>query len=415
MTGLIISKLYKIMFKKFLILFTFSIFLISVFPVTTDAQVLHELKNKFDNAIGKSNDLDRKIVEYDRQISSLENNITTLEQNIVAMDLEIKFMQASIDKTIWSVSDLQNDIQKLEVEIKELEHQIENQKELLGKMVRLLYGESKSSQQDLVYVLLSSENINDAFNRMEYLSIIEKEAYKIYSSLKSNQKILDEHNKYLENEQKRKKRLLYDLENQRGSIEDQKAGKEQMISLTEGKQSLYENLRIKAEEQRKKVDDEISNITSQILIEKDRIEKLRKTTSKQGFKWPIDPSPVTAGFRDPGYAKMFGRQHNGVDFRAAVGTDIRSPKDGIVTKIVYPTSKKLSYLIIDHGGIQTVYLHLSELNVVLDQEVTQGQVVAKTGGAPGANGTGVGLSTGPHLHFEVREAGTPVNPLGYLP
>jgi murein DD-endopeptidase MepM/ murein hydrolase activator NlpD len=65
-------------------------------------------------------------------------------------------------------------------------------------------------------------------------------------------------------------------------------------------------------------------------------------------------------------------------------------------------------LIIDHGnGIETYYAHLSQVLVVPGQEVRRGQVIALSGGT--------GRSTGPHVHYEVRLHGTPLNPYSFLP
>ena len=66
------------------------------------------------------------------------------------------------------------------------------------------------------------------------------------------------------------------------------------------------------------------------------------------------------------------------------------------------------FIVIDHGnGLATAYAHNSRLLVKEGDLVTQGQVIAKSGST--------GLSTGPHLHFEVRKDGVPVDPAGYLP
>ncbi|WP_324669015.1 M23 family metallopeptidase [Geochorda subterranea] len=99
--------------------------------------------------------------------------------------------------------------------------------------------------------------------------------------------------------------------------------------------------------------------------------------------------------------------HYGVDIAGMVGTPIRAAADGQVVSAGRRSGYGLT-IVIDHGyGRQTLYGHLSRIQVKVGQRVTKGQVI----GAMGSTG----LSTGPHLHYEVRVNGRPVNPLNYLP
>ena len=402
--------------KKYFVIILLSLTLFFSQSFFSDAQELNSLQKNLKNTESRSRELDDKIKWYNQQITSAGEQISTLKQELRIVDLEMDLMRASIDKTVWDLSILDKDLELLDVDVRKTEEEIKNQKKFLVEMIRLLYSESKSYDQiNLVEVFLSSENINDFFQRVDYLNIFEKEAQNVFDSLQINQNKLLEQKKALENQKKEKKDLLKGLENKQITLENQEIGKKSLISETQGKEELYNELRQKAEAERRAIDAEIDRIVHEITIEKGRLAALQAVTSSQGMKWPIPVDTVTAGFREPSYTKRFGRTHNGIDVRAAAGTEIRAPKDGIVTKVVYPSSPKLSYLIVEHGGIQTVYLHTSKVYVEVDQEVKQGDVIAETGGVPGAFGTGVGLSTGPHLHFEVRVDGNPVNPLNYLP
>ncbi|MEY2567774.1 MAG: hypothetical protein QOE35_2303 [Actinomycetota bacterium] len=125
------------------------------------------------------------------------------------------------------------------------------------------------------------------------------------------------------------------------------------------------------------------------------------------FASPIPGAAITSGF-GPRVHPIYGdvRIHTGIDFRASVGTPVRAAGAG---KIVY-AGWRGGYgnaVIIDHGNsLATLYGHLSAINVGVGQRVARGQIIAKAGST--------GLSTGPHLHFEVRANGVPVNPMGYL-
>lgn len=100
------------------------------------------------------------------------------------------------------------------------------------------------------------------------------------------------------------------------------------------------------------------------------------------------------------------KMHEGLDVGAPIGTDIIAPADGIV-KISGKNPGFGNYIEIDHGyGLETVYAHNSLNLVKKGQKIKRGEILGKTGNT--------GLSTGPHLHYEVRINGTPVDPLYYI-
>ena len=101
-----------------------------------------------------------------------------------------------------------------------------------------------------------------------------------------------------------------------------------------------------------------------------------------------------------------GEFHKGVDISGAVGTPIRVTGDGIVVKVEMENGFG-RLIVVDHGGgLQTYYAHLSRFGVQVGQDVRRGEII-------GAVGTS-GRVTAPHLHYEVRLAGTPMNPMKYL-
>ena len=125
---------------------------------------------------------------------------------------------------------------------------------------------------------------------------------------------------------------------------------------------------------------------------------------RQPVEGPLD---VTSGFgarRDPFYGRL--ALHTGIDLREGYGTTVRAVAVGVVT-IAGPETGYGTLVEIDHGnGYATRYAHLSTLSVAVGQQVSAGATIGQVGTS--------GRSTGPHLHYEVRIAGEPVDPARYL-
>jgi len=112
------------------------------------------------------------------------------------------------------------------------------------------------------------------------------------------------------------------------------------------------------------------------------------------------------GYRTDPFYKVT-KFHEGIDFTAPVGTDIYATGDGTVTSVEFSRSGYGNCIIINHGfGYQTVYAHLSKMNVKKGEKVKRGQVIGFVGNT--------GKSTSPHLHYEVRKSGRPVDPINYF-
>jgi murein DD-endopeptidase MepM/ murein hydrolase activator NlpD len=150
---------------------------------------------------------------------------------------------------------------------------------------------------------------------------------------------------------------------------------------------------------------------NQILAESNALTGVITGSSGSGvgtgdMMWPVNGPVVSPyGYRiHPilGYRKL----HTGMDFAVGYGTPIHASDSGTV---IYATwmGGYGNVIIVDHGrGISSLYAHQSSLAVGTGTRVTRGQVIGYVGST--------GFSTGPHLHFEIRVNGTPVDPMGYL-
>jgi murein DD-endopeptidase MepM/ murein hydrolase activator NlpD len=123
--------------------------------------------------------------------------------------------------------------------------------------------------------------------------------------------------------------------------------------------------------------------------------------SGSGFAWPVS-GPITSPF-----GMRWGTLHPGIDIGVPTGTPIHAAGSGTVVWCGWMSGYGNLVMIDHHNGLATLYGHQSRIAVGCNQEVSQGDTIGYVGCT--------GFCTGPHLHFEVRLNGTPVDPLGYLP
>lgn len=121
-----------------------------------------------------------------------------------------------------------------------------------------------------------------------------------------------------------------------------------------------------------------------------------------------DLTKLSSGFGyriHPVYKTM--HMHTGIDFTAQVGTPIYSTGNGIITNPIENMSGYGQFVLVDHGfGYKTLYAHLSKINVKRGQKVKRGEIIGFVGNT--------GLSTGPHLHYEVWIGDKPVDPVHFF-
>jgi murein DD-endopeptidase MepM/ murein hydrolase activator NlpD len=122
---------------------------------------------------------------------------------------------------------------------------------------------------------------------------------------------------------------------------------------------------------------------------------------------PVSTSAMTSGFGMRVHPVLGVRRgHKGIDLASPIGTPVRAPADGVVSRADWFSSYGL-FVSLEHGGdIQTRFGHMSRLNVAAGQVVHKGDIIGYVGST--------GRSTGPHLHYEVRIGGTAVNPIPYM-
>ena len=192
---------------------------------------------------------------------------------------------------------------------------------------------------------------------------------------------------------------------QRGLVARLVASRDALTAAEQEKRSTLASI----QEDRSDVLVEIEDLEAQSAALAARIRAAQEQSSSSGapvvsgsgqLSWPVS-GPVTSGF-----GSRWGRMHEGIDIAVGSGTPVHAAAAGTIIYAGWMEGYG-NLVVIDHGnGLSTAYGHNSSLASAVGQSVSAGQVIAYSGST--------GHSTGPHVHFEVRVNGAPVDPLGYL-
>jgi len=159
----------------------------------------------------------------------------------------------------------------------------------------------------------------------------------------------------------------------------------------------------KAEEQRRL--EQARRQATQQAQSQSQVRRANYVVAAAGYRYPVSNFVITTYFGGRG---AYQRVHTGLDMAAPYGTPIYASRAGIVETAGWSSFGYGINVILDHGdSVETLYGHMSRLAVRSGQWVERGQLIGYVGST--------GWSTGPHVHFEVRVAGTARNPLAYLP
>ncbi len=353
--------------------------------------------------------IEREMRAYEEKIQEQQKKAATLKRQLAILEADIEKTTLEIQKTEQEITKTELEIKKVELEIKKKEEEVARKKQHLAEYIQIIYEYGEESPLE---IYLAYNNFSDFLKQYEYLIWVQKEAQEALDYVQFLKAELEKDKKSLEDLKKKQERLLREQEAQKESLEAQKGGKQQLLVETQEQEAVYQNLLEAARREQRQADAEIRKLEAAIrkqLIKEGRLPKIGK------FIWPVEPKEgLSATFLDSSYQATFGIPHYAIDIPTPQGTRILAPAAGYVAK-TKSAGKGYSYLVLIHGGkVSTVYGHIYRFAVKEGEYVAQGQVIAYSGGTPGTRGAGW-LTTGPHLHFEVRIDGKPVDPLTFLP
>ncbi len=393
-----------------LVLSFLSIHSIRVFAESSNASntvTILEINEQIQDKKNKITGIRRQIELYQKNIaqrraeaSSLENQIAIIEDDVAGTRLDIEVTQEEIDQLVLEIRQADMNIQQAEAEIG-------LQKERLGAFIRQL---AYNSERDYLEVLLMNDSVSDFFDSVYYLERVHDDLKQTLVRVRNLHDQLQAQRTNLDQQKKRQEELRATLEAKQGALEEKRGAKEQLIVQSTLTADKFQKLLNQARAEQADIDTEIAT------LERTAREKLKiLSTGPFSFGWPVDPSRgITAYFHDKSYPFRYVFEHPAIDVRAYQGTQIKAAADGYVGR-VHENGRAYAYVMLIHDkNFATVYGHMSRIIVKEDTYVKKGQVIGLSGGTPGTYGGGP-FTTGPHLHFEIRQKGIPVDPLKYLP
>lgn len=322
--------------------------------------------------------------------NSAESQLEGIQGNIQTTSEKIAYNEQQLAIANQHLKELQADLAKAEKAYQDSQ---------FATVARLRFLQRQKNSEGWA-VLLQSDNLNEFLDRRRQLKLVYEADRKILTQLKAAADELERRRRNIEQQKNEIALLTQQLQAQKSEYQAQAQTQQALIGRLQADRRALEA----AENQLEQDSNNLTQIIQQRIAAQDRNSIVVRGTGQ--FSYPSS-GRQTSGF---GYRIHpilgYRRFHSGLDFGASYGSPIRAADSGTVIFSGWYRGYGRT-VIIDHGGnLTTLYGHASELYVSEGQTVQRGQTIAAVGST--------GLSTGPHLHFEVRVNGTPVNPLNYL-
>lgn len=388
----------------------------------TQADSLSDLNQQLSDKRKEIQQLEDQQDVYKKTIETKQNEQRTLNNEIELLDTQISSTQVEIEQTKLEIDSVKIEMEKTQEEIRALADDILTNKGQLSEFVQLAY---RNSQKTYLEIALTNDSFSDFVRQAKYTESIEgqvKKSLERLKTLKSEQETkradLEAGRKKLEDEQQA-------LQAQQSALDEQSQYKEALLDESIVTEEKYQDLLESLQSDQNRINSEIFTIENRVRqrLEEEGGDPL-EALGEPIFQWPVPPlRGVSAYFHDPSYPFRNVFEHPAIDIPAPHGTALAAAADGVVAIVRNLDWKTINgvrvpaynYVTLLHGdGFSTVYGHLSRIDVSEGQYVTKGQIIGATGATPGTAGAGT-LTTGAHLHFEVRINGIPDDPLKYLP
>ena len=367
-------------------------------------QEIKEKKDAIEDIQNKQKIYQATIRQKQADKANLTNQLAILENRIAKAEMDIETVKLDVDR-------INLELKKVALEITEKDKKIKEEKEHLALVLRLIY---KQDSKTSLEILLLNNSFSEFVNQIKYLEDINSEIGDSVDDLKEYKTQLKEKEIVLLGKEEELKELKKEMEDKKTVFLSEQQNRIFILDQTKSSEKEYQKLLRLAKDEQQQAEADIAGMEKMVRAKIAKNQGKKLEFNDAGLIWPVTKNVITAYFHDPDYPFRYIFEHPGIDIRAAQGTELKAAASGYIAR-AKNAGKGYSYVMIIHGdGLATVYGHMSRIYVEEDEYVVQGQAIGRSGGMPGTQGAGR-LTTGPHLHFEVRLNGIPVNPLEYLP
>lgn len=377
------------------------------------AETVDELNEQIKEKQAQAEQLKKDIETYQSAIAqkqlqsaSLKSQLSVLDDKIAQAELELEQNRVKLDTVTLQIQSVTLAIQNKEEEV--AEHR--------GQVAEVLRQIHRADQRTMLEVLVLNSSLSDFFTQLNYLDTLQQTLQDRINSLQTVKADLEHQQQDLASYKTQLVKTREELEKSQAKFEDEQATKQNILKQTRQSENRFQSLLFQAQQEQKTAIAEAQTLEREVRRRLQQEENERfSQLGDANFIWPVTPTRgITTYFYDPTYIFRRYFEHPGIDIPRPQGSDVKAAADGYVAR-AKDAGLGYSYIMLIHAdGFSTVYGHVSRIDVEEGQYVSRGQVIAGVGGMPGTRGAGQ-LTTGPHLHFELRSNGLPVNPLDYLP